>query len=185
MNFFDTIFFFPVLFCVILVAYSFFTNLYRMCILRSSMIKYELYINTGSDLKEILLHKRQVLDLFRKAGIADTVVPHSESVDSELSAVVSVSVMDNYGIRNQRFSAIIMGWFLEAIGTYRLRMLDSLNPLKWIETVLFLPASVIRYLGLSSDNIFTKILQLLWWLLAPLAVIFRNRILEIIRVLFQ
>ena len=40
-----------------------------------------------------------------------------------------------------------------------------INPLFWIEFVLKFPTYFLEYIGLKSENIFIKLVQLLYWII--------------------
>ncbi len=43
-------------------------------------------------------------------------------------------------------------------------MIETFNPLYWIEAVINLPKQLLNYLGLPSESIVIKIAQLMWWI---------------------
>lgn len=77
---------------------------------------------------------------------------------------MKVSVFANFPNSREDFAAPLLAMFLESIGTYRARMLESLNPLYWIEAIVYLPRTVMGYLDLPTKGTGIKILQLVWWI---------------------
>ena len=55
---------------------------------------------------------------------------------------------------------------LEAKGIFKERILETFNPIYWIESAIFLPKHTLMYLGIKPDNIILKLLQLAWFILA-------------------
>lgn len=72
----------------------------------------------------------------------------------------------------------------DALAIFLNRILESLNPLYWIETIINLPKTALIYLGLPSESVFIKALQLIWWILAPICIIFRDKLLSFLPQLF-
>ncbi len=167
------------------IIFSLTNNLVRMYCVRHQYEKFKRYIDGEETLNEILQSKTTVLELLRSAGITDRKVPHIQYVDDITRAKMKVSVMDNYGTKDVQICTIFTIWFNEAIGEYRRRALNSMNPICWVKTVLLLPTYLLGYFSVSAESIMTKILQLIWWFAAPVFVAFRDDILEYIRMLFE
>ena len=68
--------------------------------------------------------------------------------------------------------------FRTAKGECKARILESFNPLYWIETILNLPRIILGYFGLNQNSVSAKILQCIYWLLVPLLLAFRGQIYE-------
>ena len=76
-------------------------------------------------------------------------------------------------------------WVLQAIGVYKQRMIDSVNPIYWVKTLLFLPQIVVSYFGGDSKGSLSKILNVFWWIIASLISIFSSDIREWILALIE
>jgi hypothetical protein len=53
------------------------------------------------------------------------------------------------------------------LGIYRSRILETFNPLYWVEFVVCLPKHIITYLGVSPESTVIRIVQVLYWVFAP------------------
>lgn len=106
----------------------------------------------------------QVVKLFKEAGVKDSHVSVAQHIGFGKLSIKEVSVFANFPNSREDFAAPFLAMFLQAIGTYRARMFESLNPLYWIEAVIYLPRTVLCYLDLPAEGTGAKILQLAWWI---------------------
>ena len=60
------------------------------------------------------------------------------------------------------FSVTVLNMFEEAEGVFRKNMLDSFNPFYWIDLIVFLPKSLLAYIGISSEVTAYKICNVLF-----------------------
>lgn len=113
--------------------------------------------------------KRQaVVNLMKKANVEDSFRPRVEPVGYGQLSAAQISVFSNLGLPYEDIIGVVMKKFHEAIGVYRSRMLESFNPIFWLEFLIFLPRHVFLYLGIASDKLVVKAIQLLYWSLATL-----------------
>lgn len=117
-------------------------------------------------LTETRLHTRQIIITY--------------PVGYDMVASSTVSVIDNLYSRHPDIANNIALVFIELTNTYKTRMSEALSPAYWIETVMFLPSRIVDYLGCSPDNVATKLLQILYWLITPILVSFRTELYQII-----
>jgi len=110
--------------------------------------------------------RAQVIRLFKEAGIEDGTLPFSEPDGFGYVSQGMASVFDNFPSNRENIEQVLIRMFLEAIGVYRTRALESINPLYWIEFVVFLPREVLKYLGVSAENLLSKIITLVWWVIS-------------------
>lgn len=128
-------------------------------------------------------YSEEALELFQKAGLKDGNVSITEPLGYNKVSTTLVSVFQNATVMKPNIIAAISQFFLQSIGVFRRRRRNSINPICWIETIVFLPRHITEYLGLKP-SIGTKILQLLWWIAAPVALAFRDKILQFFSSLF-
>ena len=74
--------------------------------------------------------------------------------------------------------------FISSFGIYANRILECFNPFYWCETILYLPKNIVKYLGFPNNTLFVKTMQLLWWFITPLAIVFRKQVVFFILKLF-
>lgn len=108
--------------------------------------------------------RSEVIQLFKEAGVEDALRPHVEPVGYGQIQTAQVSVMDNFPNSRKDFVQITVSKFHQAIGTFKSRMWEALNPLYWIESVIMLPKTALTYVGVKPEHFSVKILQLIYWL---------------------
>ncbi|MFZ2316101.1 MAG: hypothetical protein WAW86_10660 [Gammaproteobacteria bacterium] len=151
---------------LITVIYKATLNFFRYRRLTSLKNTYEKYITQKSDW---LIHENQqeIIELFKKAGLKDPQVLISEMIDPMNVSNAYVSLFDNM----MKFKGAIINnmhsFFCQAIGVYKKRCFDSINPLYWIDFVLFLPQKIIIYLGLDQGSkvaaAIVKTINVIYW----------------------
>lgn len=112
--------------------------------------------------------RSEVIALFKRANITDAHVTITRSLLPGHLQSANVSVFDNFPSIYTEVIAIAQSMFDDAIGVYRRRILDSINPLYWIDLVVFAPRHLLHYLGIDTERATAKIcnliLSILWWI---------------------
>ena len=131
----------------------------------------------------------QVIKLFKDAGIQDTIFPLVEPLGLGQIATTNVSVFNNFPNATEAMGKATIGKFEQAIGVYHSRVFDTISPLYWIETILFIPKNAFNYLGLDSESILIKIFQLIYWfvggMLTLIYSVYTNEINAAIRAIIE
>lgn|GEM_PF-445086 len=111
---------------------------------------------------------REVNRLILGAGVPDKKIPVVQPAGFGLVHSVATSVLGQYPSKDERFVRATVIMFEQAIGEYKHRCIETLNPLYWIDFVIWLPKRFFSYLGVSDSNFATKIIhcifQGLYWL---------------------
>jgi len=113
---------------------------------------------------KIVAARAQVVALLKDASVKDSYVGTVQPAGYGYMATANASVMDNFPNAREDFAALTNAMFLQALGTYRSRMLQTFNPLFWIEFLIHLPRYALRYLGVSPDAVVIKLAQIVWWI---------------------
>jgi len=123
----------------------------------------------------------QIKELFKNAGIQDASFPHAQLAGCNQVFTGAASVLSNitHPRIEIRFSVIQM--FHRAIGVYRSRILDTINPLYWIRLIVYLPKRLLSYVGVSPDRILVKVSQVVYWGLTFIYVIFETEINQFLK----
>ena len=128
-------------------------------------------------------YKLQTIKLFKEAGIADTYTPVSQPMGFNQIANMQASVFVNFPSNMLVIAKPALDMFQNAIGIYRSRMIDSFNPIYWIELIIFLPKNLLIYIGLDSEKIAFKLCNVLltaiWWIASGLLIFFKTDLLNI------
>lgn len=75
--------------------------------------------------------------------------------------------------------------YTRAMSIFISRIIENFNPLFWIDTLIYLPKTIFGYLGVSPERIIVKIFQILWWIITPIALLFREKLWEALSKLIQ
>lgn len=116
----------------------------------------------------------QIINLFKNAGIKDVVVTNVEFIGFGHFQSSHPSVFENLTVTRNDVVGAALNMFHKSIGVYRSRMLETINPLYWLEFIIFLPKHLLNYIGISPESIFIKIIQIIYWLLVFLFGVYRE-----------
>ena len=129
-------------------------------------------------------YRNEVISLFKKAYVPDVYTPVVDSVGLGLLASGNVSLFTMFPSKRAAFIAEYLNMFDSAEGTFYKNMSDAINPLYWVETVVFLPKTILRYIGLDSDKTAFKLcnvlLSFIWWALCLCAVFFKPQLKQLL-----
>ena len=80
-------------------------------------------------------------------------------------ASFKASIAENFPSRLADFASVTQETLLQIQGIFKKRCWETFNPLYWLNLLIYLPQNLLQYLGFCGKNIFTKLLQLLWWII--------------------
>lgn len=127
----------------------------------------ELLINNYTDNSELRInakiHKNEIINYIKYSGIKDQTLPAIQPLGYGQLASGQFSVFQNILNPREDIARIALDLVLEAKGNYWLKFKNSFNIFYWIRMILFIPKNISSYLGLNSENIITKLFQLLYW----------------------
>lgn len=140
----------------------------------------ELYMQSFSKDSQvnILEYKSAILQLFKAAGVSDSLVSYVEPAGYGMLTTGNASAFQNISSNRSDVVSAIMRSFYEAHGTFQRRIMEAFSPLYWINCILFLPKSLFCYLGIKDDSLLIKVFQLLYWIASPVLLIFREDIYQ-------
>lgn len=168
---------FGILFLLI-VVYKFLTNLLHYFRIRTLHKYFCEFMDNKRD--NMNLYRQEVLSLFEKAHVKDIKIPISERVGFGQIVNASVSVFSMFPSLRPQFSSTTLNMFEETEGVFRKNMIDSFNPFYWIDLIIFLPKTLLAYIGISSEITSYKICNLLltfiWWILGVLVLYFKPQL---------
>lgn len=128
----------------------------------------------------IIRYRHSIAKLFKRANVKEHNISRIRPLGYSQIQAVQISAIENIGVLDKELLIHTVTLFEESIGVFKSRMIESFNPLFWIELIIFLPRSIISYLGFKPESIFVRILQVLWWLITPVAIFFRDYINQFI-----
>lgn len=127
---------------------------------------------------EFAQKKPQIIQLFKDAGLKDFVISRLEPAGFGHLRTLAVSGFENIALREADVVDGIRSRFNEAIGIFRHRMLQSINPLFWLEMIFKLPQHIFAFVGVLPDKLVVKIALIIYWLVALLLGLKKFNILE-------
>ncbi len=161
---------------VLVLAYKFVLNFTRHLKIKNYSTRYTNWLANQKYDSELVSKVPRVKTLIEAAGISEVYIPHLHNLGFGQGVTYKVNLFDTMPTNNANYAYNIISTLEKAAGVFRQRMFDALNPLHWIEAIIFLPRTIFRYLGVHSDNVFIKLLNLVWWLAMPAAVFLREQI---------
>lgn len=139
-------------------------NLYYFLLSRKFLSKYENYIKNSEEWY-IIENKQKIVTIIKKAGIEDSYRPYVEPVGYWRIVEGNISVFKNLDSRREDIMQLVYSILREINSIFKSRIIDSFNPVYWIETVIYLPRTILFYFGVKADNTIVKIFQIIWWIL--------------------
>ena len=167
-----------VLFMCIFV-YQFFNNQLRLHQLNKHKQKLLQWLHDNNSQPDLLQDRMQIKKLVENAGITNTYIITDEIAIGGIRTA-KVNVLDRYPPPDTRYTLVLMESLEAAAGVYKQRIRDAINPLCWIEFIVFLPKNAFSYVGLDGDSVTAKVIQLIWWFLFPLTLMFREEFYSVI-----
>ncbi|MDO5785886.1 MAG: hypothetical protein Q4P20_12575 [Eubacteriales bacterium] len=159
-----------------LFGYRLITNICALVRVIHYEKKYMKYLSSqNTDFSE---HTDSVVQLFKAAGVSDLLIPFTKPAGFGMVAHGSTSLFANIGNLRNETVAMMHNCFSKAKGTFRHRIVETFSPLFWINCVIFLPRRILEYLGIKGDSILVKLFQLVYWIVTPFLVAFRDEVYQ-------
>lgn len=112
-------------------------------------------------------YKSEVINLFKRAGIQNILTPTVMPIGCNKIASFNADVFTNFPSTHIDIVNGAVRMFYEAEGTFRHRFFEALNPIYWIELVLFAPKKLLAYLSFDENKTLFKacnvLLTFIWW----------------------
>lgn len=166
------------LFFVAILVYRIAINLYRYKSIDKYQEEYAIWISTNKDSFVLVAKIPSIKELMQHASITDVYVPFAHNLGYGQGALSQVNVFDLIPTRDRDYVQCIYSLLVQAKGIYYRRLINSFNPLFWINSLIYLPRTIFAYLGLKSDSFITRLLQVVWWFFAPIAIALRTDLYE-------
>lgn len=170
---------------ILLLVYKLALNITRILFVRKFQDDYLEWLNNPSAGSSLVSRVPKLKSLVKDADITEVYVPHVQHMGYGQAASFKANLLDAIPTSQVDHLSLIISILNKTLGVFQQRIFDTINPLYWITSVLFLPKSIMQYLGVNPDSVITKLLQLVWWLIAPTALIFREQTHLFIRSLFN
>ena len=147
---------------------------YYFSIKKFSKIYYD-YLKNHNNM-EIFKKTSEVIDLFKKAKIKDIYI-----LTTTDRGFISLSFFNSFPSHFKEQASAAQKYFYIAEGTFSKNIKDCINPLYWIDLIVFAPKYIFEYLEITSNNFFIKFLKLfftiIFWFISVLIIpVFQDEI---------
>lgn len=159
------------LYLLIIPMIFFILNLSKWISSNRFLTNYQLFWRDRENMKMKTLKSKtqEIISLLEGADIAPLIIITASPIGYGRIQEGDTSSFDNFFHNDQRFVEYNTLALYRAKEVYRKRMIRSINPLAWLEVLIFLPQTILKYLGVSEKNITSKILNIIYWVAAIVA----------------
>ncbi|MCO5297944.1 MAG: hypothetical protein M9921_13930, partial [Fimbriimonadaceae bacterium] len=102
-------------------------NMVKMLSVKRHLESYAKWLKEGTG-AAVFENRGVAIRLLEEAGVTDASLPYAEPIGFGQVATSSMSVFENYPANRKDLVIIMVQKFQEAIGTYRSRSLEAINP---------------------------------------------------------
>jgi hypothetical protein len=167
--------------CIVVVKIT--VNLYKLIRCQKIYDLYKQYVSRINS--DFLQYIPAANKLFYEAGIEDSIIPAAKPIGYGYIASTNVSSFKNMQFLGSDVVPIIDMAFNQAITIFKQNIVDAINPLYWLDLVVFLPKHITYYLNIPSDKIGVKISQIIWWILSLIFLLFKDYIIQFLKSLLR
>lgn len=140
--------------------------------------KYDAFI--AQKISDFAEYAPAVRKLFKTAGVKDSWVPFVQPAGYGMLSKGQASFFNNLASTNGQCTELMFRGLAEAKGIFKGRIIEAFSPLYWINCIVYLPRKILDYLGLDTNGIFCKVAQIIYWIVTPFLVAFRDNIYQYI-----
>lgn len=151
---------------LLIPMYKIIINTYYLLKLLHLKNDYYCWLNGQTETLALAEHRQNFKVLMNAANVEDSTIPRTTPTGYTMVANRNINVFDQFPCNDADIVYITFYKFSEASGVFKSNILESLNPLYWIQSIIFLPKKVLSYLGLNPETIIIKLLQLLYWMIS-------------------
>lgn len=142
--------------------------------------EFSIFVSSGNS-TEILEYTHEIRVLFSIAKIQDRSISFMEPIGLGYGRERKINFLENMFVLNSEITPAVNQFFIEAKGYFKYHMLQSINPLYWIDVVVFLPKYFIRFLNMDENRKYARFLTVAYWLLTFIIFIYEEEIRQIFR----
>lgn len=164
--------------------------LYRLITNLSSLIRLNYYskqylLYLADPAREFEENAVAVAKLFRASGLTDRMIHFVQPMGYGQLLQGQAYLFSNMENRREDVVDNMRTCFSSARGSFKNRIIENFSPIFWINCILFLPRTVLSYLGVSGESLLTKLFQVIYWIVTPVLVLLRDNIYQYILSLFK
>ena len=110
-------------------------------------------------------------------------IAYTYQIEKYLCAIPNEYIVDK--IFSKYNQEEVMTSFIKAHGYYRHHFILNFWPFYWIKLLLFLPQSVIKYLGLNTRKQTPRLFNVIWWICGAIYTVYNVEIISYIKELIS
>lgn len=161
------------------ILYKFLSNLTALLRIKHYKLRYiDCFKSNSCDFAK---YKYATLKLFERAEIKDSYILPLCPFTPAGVITSTISVFSNVLVPDKNVYTKVVTMFDTAIGVYENRLKDTINPLYWLDLIIFAPKHLLLYFNTDMNQTSAKmlhaVLTFLWWLLTLTLSIFKEDIL--------
>jgi len=147
-------------------------NSYRLWRMIHLKKEYTTWVTSDEKSYTFVQKKSEVLSLWKTAGVHDYTVPFIEPAGFGHLIQGKLTCFGQFPSSNTRLIETTMRSFHEAIGEYKRRCKNAINPIDWILVIVDFPKRALDALNIHPNKGLTNFLRFIWWLFGSLFTIF-------------
>lgn len=150
-------------------------NTYQLVRVKSLHKEYREYVQmlaNGNPTWDFIRRPPEIKDLFAKADVGTPKIPRTEPLGLGQIININLDVVDNMAKNDREVIHIMFHLFHLAEGTFLFRIRQSINPIYWLETIIFLPSIILGFVGLPQTSVISKTANAIMWIFGALGFVF-------------
>lgn len=177
------------LFLAVVVLFKFSSNAYYWLKTKNLYSEYQKYVSSFiSDTPytgNIIYKKNEIKDIFKKANARDSSIARTRPTGFGQIINFTTSAYENMFVNDKEIISSVINSFETSIGEFSHRMFQAVNPIWWVECIIYLPRNVFTYLGIKDSNMFIKIVQIMYWIITGAMALFHEELLSFLSSLLK
>lgn len=157
------------IFIVFILSLKIIINFVNWMQLKYYKSEYLLFLGGKNNSQKLTESKQKFRSLIENANVDDSHIPYTEWTGYGHYATINASVLRNFPHNDAQIASLTISKIDEAIGVYKSRVFNTINPLYWIQLIIYLPRRVLFNLGYKKNNFFVKLLQCIWWIVSGIS----------------
>lgn len=163
---------------LVIIVLKFLLNLQNYFKIKKFRRYYEEFLEGNRD--DMPSYKQEVCFLLKKAQIPDAQIPVVEPIGYRHVLSAKISIQSMFPTTRTDFAAETLNMLAAAEGVFFKNMIDSFNPLYWIELLIFLPKNLLAYIGLNPETtafrLCNVLLTFIWWVFVAVLTFFKPQL---------
>ncbi len=170
---------------VLLIFIKLIINVYRLARTKLFMEKYTNWILSETRDYSMTEFKSEVVELWKAAGIKNCSFVRLEDIGYGNAIQIQEFLFDHFPSIYEDMAFLTKRSFHEAIGVYKKRIIESVNPLYWIMVIIDWPQKLTDKLNLHLKQGLVNVFRLVWWVLGLIATLYLSLYPEHVKIMLE